>query len=210
MPVPTRRLRRVLSVAAATLTLISTVSAAPASAATPDPLLHFPQGLEATEFSSTWGAGRSGGRRHQGTDLMAAKMTPVYAAADGVITRIDEGSSAGRWITLDHGDGWETVYMHLNNDTPGTDDGRAPWSFTLYPGLAEGVRVLSGTLIGWVGDSGNAEWTGSHTHFELHRDGRAIDPYPHLVAALERAAGAQAPVPLRPQGRQDAPAGSVG
>lgn len=185
MPAP--RIRRALWPLTAVLVL---TLALPARADSIE--LTFPQDSTATQFVSSWGFGRSGGRRHQGNDLMAPKMTPVYAAATGVVTRIDEGPTAGRWLVIDHGDEWETVYMHLNNDTPGTDDGAAPWSSTLYPGIAEGVTVLSGTLIGWVGDSGNAEWTGSHTHFELHHRGSPIDPYQHLVdayrTALEEAA----------------------
>jgi hypothetical protein len=76
--------------------------------------------------------------------------------------------------------------MHLNNDLPGTDSGHADWSYTLAPGIAEGAQVEAGQLIGWVGDSGNAEWTGSHTHFELHHNGKAINPYPYLIRAWER------------------------
>jgi murein DD-endopeptidase MepM/ murein hydrolase activator NlpD len=178
--------------AAAPAFLLVLLLALPARASTSDLELTFPQDVAVTEFTSSWGASRSGGRSHQGNDLMAPKMTPVYAAATGVVSRIDEGSMPGRWLTIDHAGGWQTLYMHLNNDTPGTDDGRAPWSETIYPGLAEGMTVLAGTLIGWVGDSGNAEWTGSHTHFELHRDGRAVDPHPQLSvarqASLEQAA----------------------
>ena len=62
-------------------------------------------------------------------------------------------------------------YLHLNNDDPGTDNGRADWSLTLVQGLEVGSHVEAGQHIGYVGDSGNAEWTGSHTHFELAHDG---------------------------------------
>ena len=77
--------------------------------------------------------------------------------------------------------------MHLNNDTPGTDNGRADRAETYAAGLGLGDFVTAGQLIGYVGDSGNAEGSGSHTHFELHVNGKAIDPYPFLEAAYERA-----------------------
>jgi hypothetical protein len=133
-------------------------------------------------WTDTFGAPRSGGRTHKGTDIFAAKGTPVVAAADGVITRIAVGSLAGRYIKITHDDGWSTYYIHLNNDTPGTDDGAL--NETL-PGIAVGVRVTAGEVIDVVGDSGNAEDTPSHLHFELHTpDGTAIDPAPHLAAAV--------------------------
>ncbi len=150
--------------------------------------LVFPQDAALTRFDSTFGHARSGGRRHQGADLMAPKMSPVYAVADGVVLRLRVSSSrAGATVRIDHGGGWESWYMHLNNDRPGTDDGRAPLDQTFAPGLEVGDFVAAGQLIGYVGDSGNAEWTGPHTHFELHRDGRPVDPYAYLLAAHERA-----------------------
>ena len=149
--------------------------------------LTFPQEVEATHFSNTWGASRSGGRRHRGTDLMAPKMTEVYAAADGVVTRVVKSGRAGRYVVVAHADGWETYYMHLNNDLPGENRGNAPWFLTVAPGIYTGAEVVAGQLIGWVGDSGNAEGGAPHTHFELHRNGRAHNPYPYLKAAWDRA-----------------------
>jgi murein DD-endopeptidase MepM/ murein hydrolase activator NlpD len=157
--------------------------------------LTFPQDPEVTYFSDTWRAPRSGGRRHQGTDLMAPKGTEIYAAADGVVIRVTSSRRAGRYVGIAHADGWETYYMHLNNDLPGTNDGKAPWFLTVAFGIAEGAEVRAGQLIGWVGDSGNAEGGMPHTHFELHRNGRAVNPYPYLRAAwqrLELAAGFEA------------------
>jgi murein DD-endopeptidase MepM/ murein hydrolase activator NlpD len=148
--------------------------------------LEFPQDSQVTVFSSTFGAARSGGRRHHGNDLMAPKMSPVFAAAAGTVTRIDTSGSGGRYLEIDHGAGWSTRYMHLNNDDPGTDNGSADWSLTLVTGLAVGSQVRAGQQIAYVGDSGNAEWTGSHTHFELAFEERAIDPYEYLKTAYMR------------------------
>jgi hypothetical protein len=105
------------------------------------------------------------------------KGFPVLAAADGVVGWI---GSTCCYMSIVHGEGWETWYIHLNNDTPGTDDGLG-WGFAA--GIAPGVTVVKGQLIGWVGDSGNAESVGPHLHFEIRKDGAPIDPYPYLLAA---------------------------
>jgi len=160
----------------------------------------FPQEIGATEFRSTFGQGRSGGRSHNGTDLLAPRMTEIYALADGIVTYIGTNNLSGRNIKLDHGEGWESYYVHLNNDNLDTDDGAAPWSLTVPDGIGEGVEVIAGQLIGWVGDSGNAEGTTTHTHFELRKDGNPLDAYEILVAAYERA------VELELQSRLDTPA----
>lgn len=148
--------------------------------------IRFPQDPTVTEFSSTFGAARSGGRRHKGTDLMAPRLTEVYAVADGDVIFVGRASLSGRTIRLAHEGGWTSHYVHLNNDNPGKDDGKAPWSLTVAPGIEEGATVEAGQLIGWVGDSGNAEGTAPHTHFELRRNGVAINPYHYLVEAQQR------------------------
>ncbi len=184
---PQRKASRFLSVAIAVASAL-TLLPAPVAHAAPEPPfeIRFPQDPSVTVFSSSVGAGRSGGRTHTGNDLMAPKMTPVYAAFDGVITVVDTSSLAGRYVEIDHGDGWSTRYIHLNNDDPGTDNGGAEWDLTVMSGLIVGSRVFAGQHIAWVGDSGNAEWTGSHTHFEIAYEGREIDPYDYLKAAFIR------------------------
>lgn len=139
--------------------------------------------LGAGDIGSPFGAPRDGGRRHHlGNDLFAPHLQPVVAAADGVVTRIagDTGISGYR-VHIRHDDGWSTLYIHLNNDTAGTDDRNG---FGIRPDLEEGDRVVAGEVIGWVGDSGNAEDTIHHLHFEL-RDpaGDSVDPQPSLEAA---------------------------
>ena len=184
MPGRTYSRRTVLKLAAAALL----VPALPVRAQeSPEITFVFPQDPLVTHFTDSFGDPRSGGRAHRGNDLMAPKMTPVYAMAAGEITTIRDGGRAGRWVAVEHAAGWETWYMHLNNDTPGTDDGNAGWHHTVPTGLVEGSRVAAGQLIGWVGDSGNAEPSSPHTHFELHKNGRAIDPYSYLRDAHERA-----------------------
>ena len=143
---------------------------------------------EPHSYRDTWGACRDGcNRLHEGTDIFAAKMTLVFAAAAGTVGWMSDSQGDCCAMALEHDDGWATWYIHLNNDTSGTDDGQG-WGFA--PGITSGVHVDAGEWIGWVGDSGNAESTSPHLHFELHRpNGMKINPFPHLVAS-EQPAGA--------------------
>ena len=153
---------------------------------TPTFEVKFPQEPDKTNFVDSWGDTRSDGRRHKGSDLMALKMTEVYAIADGVVGTMKSSPLAGRYLTIEHADGWDSYYIHLNNDNLGTDDGRGDWSLTVAPGIEVGAEVEAGQLIGWVGDSGNAESSGSHTHVELLHDGVNVNPYHILKAAYDR------------------------
>jgi murein DD-endopeptidase MepM/ murein hydrolase activator NlpD len=159
----------------------------------------FPQDPVVTQFQNTWGHPRSGGRRHRGTDLMAPKMTEVYAMADGVVVHVRESRLAGRYLVIDHGEGWTTWYMHLNNDRPGTNGNNAPWFMTVAPGVGEGVQVRAGQLIAWSGNSGNAETSAPHTHFELQYGSRHLNPYPYLLAAHQRGLEAAAAIRVSPE-----------
>ena len=109
-------------------------------------------------------------------------MVPVVAVADGTVGWMHNTQGVKCCaMALNHDDGWASWSIHLNNDTPGTDDGQG-WGFA--PGITTGVHVVAGQLIGYVGDSGNAENSSPHVHFELHQpDGTKINPYPHLRAA---------------------------
>lgn len=142
--------------------------------------------LGGAAWSDTFLGCRSGcSRQHQGQDLMAPKHRPLVAVFDGTVAYVSEDRGSSGWaVTLRSLDGrWTWHYMHLNNDTPGTDDGRGGRDYALAPGLVDGARVYAGQLVGWVGDSGNAESTGPHCHCELHRDGVVMDPGPSLRTA---------------------------
>ena len=146
--------------------------------------MYFPIQGGAT-YDDNYGDCRGGSgcpRTHQGIDIMQPKMTPVLAVASGYVGWIhDEQGGNCCAFELNHDDGWESWYIHLNNDTPGTDDGLG-WGFA--PGIEQGARVEAGQLVGWVGDSGNAENSGSHLHFELHQTGGiVINPFDSLNAA---------------------------
>ena len=135
-------------------------------------------------YSDNFGDPRSGGRTHEGIDIMSPKMTPIVAVADGTVGWMDDEQGGDCCaMELQHDDGYESWYIHMNNDTPGTDDGLG-WGFA--PGIEQGAHVRAGQLIGYVSDSGNAESAGSHLHFELHGpDGAVLNPYPHLDTATQ-------------------------
>ncbi|MGH3442233.1 MAG: murein hydrolase activator EnvC family protein [Nitriliruptorales bacterium] len=117
-------------------------------------------------FTNTWGAPRSGGRSHRGTDVLAPYGTNVYAVTSGVVERHGYGRSAGYWLVLQGSDGNHYWYLHLQSFAVG-----------------DGARVSAGRLIAYNGDTGNARGT-PHVHFELHPGGGgAINPYHFLRRA---------------------------
>ncbi|MFA5184411.1 MAG: M23 family metallopeptidase [Patescibacteria group bacterium] len=150
------------------------------------PDIVFPvQGI--VNFSDDFGDGRSGGRVHEGNDLMAPKMTPIVAARGGrIISASLTEPSYGYMISIAGDDGYKYNYLHINNDTPGTDDGQGGLLYAYAPGINQGTTIVQGQHIAWVGDSGNAEETSPHLHFEIRlTDGSAINPYQYLNAALK-------------------------
>ncbi len=155
------------------------------------------------QIGSPFGADRDGGaRKHEGNDIAAPRLTPVLAVADGVVSRVvrDRGTSNCCWAILQHTDGWQSYYIHLNNDQYDTDDGLG---IGLRTDLVEGSSVARGEVIGWVGDSGNAEGTVPHLHFELHNpEGLAVDPRPSLLVAQGAAVQAD-PQPSWPYADDD-------
>jgi hypothetical protein len=138
-------------------------------------------------FSDDFGDGRSGGRLHEGNDLMAPKMTPILAARGGrIVSAPTTEPSYGYTISIAGDDGYKYNYLHINNDNPGTDDGQGGSQYAYALGISSGITVIQGQQIAWVGDSGNAEATASHLHFEIRlADDAAINPYQYLNAALK-------------------------
>jgi len=185
-----QRLQRALAAALVAAAITGTVAGAaqPAQALAQDPddfvLEVFLHETEEIEFDDDWSERRPGGRRHRGTDVKSPKGTPVLAVADGVVVEMKWHRAGGWSVHLRHADGWSTGYLHLNDDTPGTNDGKGGEATAFAPGLAEGDFVLTGQVIGFVGNSGNAEVP--HTHFEIHHDDQKVNPFPYLVDALDR------------------------
>lgn len=104
--------------------------------------------------------------RHEGLDLIAPQGTPVYAAADGVVSQVVHSSKGlGNTVVLDHGNGYSTRYCLLGEIS-----------------TAQGRRVKVGQKLGTVGVS--ATVTAPHLHFEVRYRGEARDPVHYLFASL--------------------------
>jgi hypothetical protein len=140
----------------------------------------------ATSYGNTWGAPRDGGaRHHQGTDIMGHKLEVEVAAHDGRIgwTRTD----GNNMLTIVDDDGWAYWYIHVNNDSPGTDDGANEPEWMFFPGIRSGTEVKAGQPVAYMGDSGNAEGTSPHLHFEIHKpDGSVVNSYYSLMLSQGR------------------------
>lgn len=121
-------------------------------------------------FSDSWGAPRSGGRSHQGVDMIAARNTPIVAIYDAVVWRVNpvDTGLGGITIWLQRSNGDRFYYAHLES----------------VADIRVGQQVSVGQVIGYNGSSGNApDWL-PHLHFEYHPSGRgAVNPYP-LVRSL--------------------------
>ncbi|MBT8239633.1 MAG: DUF4214 domain-containing protein [Acidimicrobiia bacterium] len=144
--------------------------------------------IDSVQWTDTWGAPRSGGRSHVGVDMLGPKMTPLVAAADGTITWMRHSSTRGNILYLTDDEGWQYTYIHINNDTPGTDDGVNRYEEAFAPGIERGARVEAGQVSAYMGDSGNAEWTVSHLHFEIvSPEGYNVNPAPIVDAARDQA-----------------------
>ncbi|MGD9738025.1 MAG: M23 family metallopeptidase [Bauldia sp.] len=134
---------------------------AAAAAAAAGPLLTLPL---AGQLTSDFGYRRhpvSGGNRfHEGVDLSAPSGTPILAAGTGVVTFAGWDGDYGNVVRIAHQDGVETTYAHQSG---------------IAAGIAVGVTVVQGQVIGAVGSTGLA--TGPHLHFEVRINGEAIDPF---------------------------------
>lgn len=117
-----------------------------------------------SSFRYTSGFGRRWGRMHEGVDMAGPTGTPVYATGDGVISFAGRQSGYGNLIKVTHELGTETRYAHLSKIR-----------------VKRGQRVSQGELIGDMGNTGRS--TGPHLHYEVHMNGRAVDPMRFIKAA---------------------------
>ena len=166
--------------------LIIAIPITPKVLAQTDPVIPivFPV-LGGAPYTDDYGDPRSGGRTHEGNDMFTEKMRPLLATTDGVINFITVNEPTWGWsLSILGDDGYEYRYLHLNNDTPGTDDGNGGYNNAFAAGIELGRRVIAGEVVGFLGDSGNAETTPPHLHFEIRTaSGAPINPYRSLRAA---------------------------
>lgn len=130
------------------------------------------QGRYVSQVADTYRSARSGGRVHEGQDIFAPTGTPIYAATPGYVYRIGDNPLGGMTVTVVGAAGWRFYYAHLSG---------------YAEDLEEGQFVDTNTLLGYVGNTGNARTTPPHLHLGVYTgtyescDWNAIDPLPFLV-----------------------------
>jgi len=108
-------------------------------------------------------------RAHKGLDMAAPSGTPIYATADGMVSKAEWFSGYGNFIAINHGADLETRFGHLSRFV-----------------VSAGQRIRKGDLIGYVGSTGRS--TGPHLHYEVRVAGIAVDPTPYMTeSGAERA-----------------------
>ena len=112
-----------------------------------------------------FGAKRKGGRKHRGIDITANIGTEVYAAKSGRASCCNQPRGMGKYIIIQHPDGYSTLYGHLKD-----------WS------IKSNTWVRQGQTIGVVGKSGNADIARmqAHLHFEIRNQDKPVDPEEYL------------------------------
>ncbi|PXA97884.1 peptidase M23 [Nostoc sp. 3335mG] len=125
------------------------------------------QPVEHLSFTSNFGVRsdpfRGTAAMHAGVDIPGPIGTPVYATADGIVSRAERAGGYGNLIEVNHGKGIATRYGHLSKII-----------------VQDNARVKRGQLIGLMGSTGRS--TGSHLHYEVRIDGAAVNPAPYLQA----------------------------
>jgi murein DD-endopeptidase MepM/ murein hydrolase activator NlpD len=117
-------------------------------------------------FRFTSGYGPRWGEMHRGTDFAAKSGAPIYATADGVVTRAEWGSGYGRVVYVKHAFGIETRYAHMAKIR-----------------VKKGQRVSRGQRIGDMGNSGRS--TGIHLHYEVRVNGKDVNPMIYIKAGRD-------------------------
>ena len=111
-------------------------------------------------------------KMHKGVDFAAPTGTPIYAAGDGVIEMAGWNNGYGKYVRIKHNGTYKTAYAHMSK---------------IAKGVGKGTRVKQGEIIGYVGTTGQS--TGPHLHYEVHLDGKQVNPLGLKLPAGEKLAG---------------------
>src|SRR5690606_7056465 len=120
------------------------------------------QGVGARQVADTWGAPRGSNRRHEGVDIFAPRGTPVLSTTEGVVTRVGTSRLGGKVVWVLGPAAHRHYYAHLDS----------------HADIAMGDLVQPGDVLGFVGNTGNAQHTPSHLHYGGYDKDGAFNPYP--------------------------------
>lgn len=121
--------------------------------------------LKPSALADTWQAPRAPRRRHEGIDIFAKKGTPVVATTEGIVFSRGQNALGGNVVWVYGPGGQRHYYAHLDQ----------------FSDVTTGDRVRIGTLLGYVGNTGNARTTPAHLHYGVYTNAGAINPYPLLA-----------------------------
>jgi len=146
--------------------LLFVVHVAGLYAKSPDQKLEMPvQGVTRSQVADTWHVPRDGDRLHEGQDIFAKRGTAVLSATDGYVVRIAENSLGGQTVSVVGAGGRVYYYAHLDS---------------YAPNIATGDHVTTQTVLGYVGNTGNAAGGPTHLHFGVYAREGALNPLPLL------------------------------
>lgn len=194
---PKKAYKRILAVAVAgLLTFGSVISYNQAVTNAAPQSMTFPV-IGSSSYTNDYNGDRFNGK-HRATDIFAKKHQKIVSATDGTIEYVTYPEpSWGNAVIVRGNDGYCYWYLHINNDKPGTDNGKGGAMNAFAQDMKVGNPIKKGQHIGYVGDSGNAETTPPHLHFSVHKlpnssarcategehDNPPVNPYGYLNKA---------------------------
>jgi hypothetical protein len=127
--------------------------------------------IPGAKLTDTFGAARSGGRKHEGIDIFAPEGTPIHAVAGGTVVQGFTNGLGGNVVRIQGDDGRFYYYAHLTDGSTNH--------------LRVGQHVSAGEVIGGVGHTGDAAGTPNHLHFQVRENGQWLNPYNFLTPLPE-------------------------
>ncbi len=144
-----------------------TAMAAPSSLAMPV------DAVRPRQLADTWHASRPPARRHEGIDIFAKRGTPVVSSTEGIVLRTGQNRLGGKVVWVLGPGGQRHYYAHLDD----------------WAAIGRGDRVHVGTVLGYVGNSGNAVNTPPHLHYGVYTEAGPINPFPLLYHSEKKSPG---------------------